>query len=39
MIPQGSQGIGHLVTRIAQDLIPRPRDAYMVTPTWACSPA
>ena len=23
MIPKGSQGIGHLVTRIAQDLIPQ----------------
>lgn len=31
MIPKGSQAIGHLVTRIAMDLIPKAADAYMAT--------
>lgn len=31
MIPKGAQGIGHLITRVAQDLIPKGRDAYMAT--------
>lgn len=31
MIPKGAQGIGHLVMRVAQDLIPKGRDAYMAT--------
>lgn len=28
MIPKGSQAIGHLVTRISQDLIPKAADSY-----------
>jgi hypothetical protein len=28
MIPRGSEAIRHLVTRVAQDLIPKARDAY-----------
>jgi hypothetical protein len=31
MIPKASQAIGHLVTRIAIDLIPKAADAYMAT--------
>jgi hypothetical protein len=31
MIPKASQAIGHLVTRIALDLIPKAADAYMAT--------
>ncbi len=31
MIPKGSQAIGHLVTRIAQDLLPKASDAYTAT--------
>jgi hypothetical protein len=31
MIPRGAQGVAHLVTRIAQDLIPKASDAYMAT--------
>jgi hypothetical protein len=31
MIPRGPQAIGHLVTRIAQDLMPKASDAYMAT--------
>lgn len=31
MIPRASQGIGHLITRIAQDLIPKATDAYAAT--------
>jgi hypothetical protein len=31
MIPKASQAIGHLITRIAQDLIPKAADAYMAT--------
>ncbi len=29
MIPRGGEGIGHLATRIAVDLIPKAADAYM----------
>jgi len=28
MIPRGSEAIRHLVTRVAQDLVPKARDAY-----------
>ena len=31
MIPRGAEGVAHLVTRIAQDLIPKASDAYMAT--------
>jgi hypothetical protein len=31
MIPKGSEGIRHLVTRVAQDLIPKAHDAYTAT--------
>jgi hypothetical protein len=31
MIPKASQAIGHLVTRVAQDLIPKATDAYTAT--------
>jgi hypothetical protein len=31
MIPRGSEAIRHLVTRIAQDLMPKATDAYTVT--------
>ena len=31
MIPKGALGVAHLVTRIAQDLIPKASDAYMAT--------
>ena len=29
MIPKGAEGVGHLATRIAVDLIPKAADAYM----------
>jgi hypothetical protein len=31
MIPKASQAIGHLITRVAEDLIPKAADAYMAT--------
>jgi hypothetical protein len=31
MIPRGSEAIRHLVTRVAQDLIPKAHDAYTAT--------
>jgi hypothetical protein len=31
MIPRGAQGIGHIATRMAHDLIPKAGDAYSAT--------